>query len=110
MAVSQTNAAVAYIAGHISSFKTVDTAGSWQSCDKNLLVSNITALTNAPSKPSTMYISSWGSGLYKSDDNGDNWTMHSIDGYKVCGGDVSLRGVVIDPDDENIVYIQDGNT
>lgn len=62
-------------------------------------------LAIAPSKPSTMYamIESKESGLYRSDDNGDNWKKMS-NAVSVTARPFYFSCLYVDPFNENKVY------
>lgn len=114
---SQSNCAVAYIASYTHTYKTIDTGSTWLRCDKNMLLGNIRAIATAPSESSTLYVSSWGLGVYRSNDNGDNWKLlpsrgpdNPLYGIKPCGGDIDIGGITVNPDDPETLYLQHAGT
>ncbi len=65
---------------------------------------NVYAIDQSPSDPNVLYAGSEGGGLFKSTDKGLNWSA--------IGQDLSLGGIgaiEVDPVDENIVYVGQGN-
>jgi photosystem II stability/assembly factor-like uncharacterized protein len=90
-------------------FKSIDGGTTWNQLTKGLPNGIVQAnLTVAPSSPKSLFAAvgtAKGSGLYRSDDGGENWFVATTDsrpGLAIGGGDLPV--VRFDPKDANTVY------
>ena len=90
-------------------FKSIDGGKTWNQLTKGLPDGIVQAnLTVAPGSPKSLFAAvgmAKGSGLYRSDDGGENWFVATTDsrpGLAIGGGDLPV--VRFDPKDANTVY------
>ncbi len=109
-AVVESNPAIIYAATASGGlWKTVNNGTTWESLFDKESHSSIGDVTVAPSNPDIVWVgtgeannrqsSSWGNGVYKSEDGGKNWVNVGLKDTHHIGR------IVIHPTDPNVVYV-----
>ncbi len=73
VAASRTAAASVCAANNIDFFRSANTGANWEKAHNGLNGSPVTAMANAPSRPSRIYVDNDGNSQYRSTDNGATW-------------------------------------
>lgn len=109
-AVVESNPSIVYV-GMASGglWKTINAGTTWEPLFDDQAVSTIGDVTVAPSDPSIVWVgtgepnnrqsSSWGNGVYKSNDAGKTWQHMGLAATQ------SIGRIVIHPTDPNILYV-----
>lgn len=111
LTVSRQNCGVAYLSGWLSTYMTSDTGRTWERTDADMNLSSIDFFEVSPSNPSILYITQHGHGMYRSDNNGTDWTFLTP-ATGIIGGDNhgfkrDQSAIVVSPDDPNTIYMLD---
>ena len=78
---------------------TFASTGEWELLTKGIDAGTIRSIAVDPKNPKTVYAGSWGSGIYKSIDGGDNWFKPYEDSPFV-----DVNDILIDPSNTSIIY------
>jgi len=80
-------------------FYTSASSGEWELLTKGFDTGTIYSIAIDPKNPKIVYAGSWGSGIYKSIDGGNNW-------FKPYEGTpfVDVNNLLIDPNNTDIIY------
>jgi len=62
-----------YVAGRQGVYKSTDQGTTWKPSNQGLQSLNIRSLAISPADPSTLYVGTNGTGLYRSHDGGGHW-------------------------------------
>jgi photosystem II stability/assembly factor-like uncharacterized protein len=99
IAIDPTNTNVVYAATNGGIFKSTDGGNSFTEKSKGLTNFFVTAMSLAPSAPSTLYAGTASTGFYKSTDGAESWVRIN-NGYS----NSAINKLVIDPTNSAIVY------
>ncbi len=83
VAPSRTVATTVYATNNADFFKSTNTGANWAFAHNGLNAAPVTAMLNAPSAPSTIYVDNEGASQYRSTNNGVTWT--SLTKPLTCG-------------------------
>lgn len=106
---------IIYISGACGLWRTLDGGSNWEPLTDNNVLTSVPDVDIAPSNPDVIYYVAGGYydygasslGIYKSIDAGLTWNITAFN-YQSVGADWA-RSVLVDPNDENIVYVSASN-
>ncbi len=98
LAIDPLNTSTLFVATTNGIFKTIDAGQLWSPADADLPDAQYYGLAINPVNPATVYVSSWGLGVYKTMDGGMNWSYSGLIAY-------SLGSLAIDPEDPANIYV-----
>jgi photosystem II stability/assembly factor-like uncharacterized protein len=75
MVLDRAQTGTLYVASREGVHRSTDGGLTWKPVNTGLASLNIRSLAQSPTDPRTWYMGTNGSGLYKSDDGGENWTV-----------------------------------
>lgn len=103
LAINPDNASDVYIGSNSGFYKSTNMGTNWYESNNGLLLADIIGMGVAPSLPSTMYITFEDIAVYKTTNNGDDWTR--LPSFSSCG-DMCAFG--INNTDPNTVIALEG--
>jgi photosystem II stability/assembly factor-like uncharacterized protein len=92
MVLDRATAGVLYVGGREGVHRSEDGGRTWKALNQGLATMNVRAIAQSPTDPSTWYVGTNGSGLYRSRDRGENWSpLPSVSGGKAASKSVEAR-------------------
>lgn len=103
LSISPVNASNVYLGNDTGFFKSTNMGSNWIPSYDNMFIAKIIGIGVAPSAPSTMYVTYQDVAVYKTTNDGEDWTK--LPSFSSCG---DMCGFGIDYSDANTVISLEG--